>query len=924
MSGGDQSQPSDRRLACGCAAASRLPAPWTIGGLLRDLAAHGHHPAIIAFDEGGIETWDRGNLADKALHLAWGLRQNGVGRGAPVALHAPNSPVWIVAALAILAAGGVLVPVDDLADPAQLEAALASSGARLIFTTARHLEASGDILRAHGASAILVDETAPSGHAAASWLSLARGQAVDLPVPADNEPAVLSWTSGTTGSPKAFLLSHRNIACNVEALQELATIGPGDRALLPLPLHHAYPFVVGLLSTLTLGTAIVFPGGTTGPLLMSALREGQVTAVIGVPRLYDALLAAIEARVETRNRMVHLAWRALLGLTIFVRQSIGFRPGRFLFAAVRRGVGPRLRLMASGGARLEKETEERLEALGWTVLSGYGLAETASLFTANRPNDRRFGSAGRPLADGEIRIAHPDDQGTGEIELRGSSVTKGYLDNPEANRATFTPDGWFRTGDLGFVDRDGFLFVTGRAKEILVLGGGKKVIPEDLERVYGSAAEITEIVVLEEKGALVALVRPDRVELRGRGATNLRDGIRVILTETAQNLPSYQRLSGFALTDQPFPRTRLGKYRRFLLPALYAQAVAGGARRAAHALSPEDAALLRDPTAAAIWSLLRQRYPDQTIDLDVNLSLDLNLDSFGWMELTIVLEDRLGVLLSETDIAGIETIRDLLRLSIERRTQARARPREEPSIALDIERWLAPTGVFLTVLGVALYGLNRLVMRGLFRLRVTGIERLPATGPFLITPNHVSDLDGMAIAAVLPWSRFRHVYWAGDILRLFANPFARLFSRAMHLFPVDAKHPGAVLETASRVLASGNVQVWFPEGWRSPDGRLQRFLPGIGQLLLRSGAPAVPAHIGGAFAALPRGRRIPKLCRITVAFGRPEPVEALRAAGTGRTDEERIADALHQRVSALGGVSGTLAAAVVPDPAAGRTGSIQR
>ena len=141
----------------------------------------------------------------------------------------------------------------------------------------------------------------------------------------------------------------------------------------------------------------------------------------------------------------------------------------------------------------------------------------------------------------------------------------GYIDNPSANAETFTSDGWFRTGDLGYLDRDGFLFVTGRAKEVIVLGGGKKVNPEDLERIYGSAPEIREIAILEDNGALVALVRPDSVKLRARGAMNIRDGARVVLAETALDLPSYQRLSGFALTHRLLPRTRLGKYRRFLL-----------------------------------------------------------------------------------------------------------------------------------------------------------------------------------------------------------------------------------------------------------------------------------------------------------------------------------------------------------------------
>lgn len=594
----------------------------------------------------------------------------------------------------------------------------------------------------------------------------------------------------------------------------------------------------------------------------------------------------------------------MLGSAIRLQQWTGLHLGRLVFTPVRQRVAPKLRLLVSGGAPLEKKIEEELEALGWTVLTGYGLAETASLFTGNRPGERRVGSAGRPLADGEIRIAKPDGDGIGEIELRGSSITKGYLNNPEANSTGFSADGWFRTGDLGFVDRAGFLFVTGRAKETLVLGGGKKVSPDELERIYGDAPEIAEIAVLEDKGALVALVRPDPAKLFKRGATNLRDGIRVILGERAQRLPSYQRLSGFALTSQPLPRTQLGKYRRFLLPQLYDEALAGGSPRTLQPPTPEDEALLQSPVVALVWHILRQRFPHQPLDLDTVLSLDLNLDSFGWMELAIILHDTAGVSLSDADLGQIQTIRDLLRLSTERHIgAARDVGSSAPAIVPASEHWLAPTGPLLTVLGFALYALNRLLVRGLFRLRVVGIELLPLTGPFAITPNHVSYLDALAVAAALSWSRSRHTYWAGDAQRFFPNPLGRVFCRAVHLFPVDAMHPGAALDTARRVLQAGNMLVWFPEGWRSPDGRLQHFLPGIGQILLRSQAPAVPTYIGGTFAALPRGRNIPRFRQLTVTFGEPLPVTSLCTAGTGSTDEERVADGLHQRLAALIGPS---------------------
>src|SRR5262249_9477811 len=161
------------------------------------------------------------------------------------------------------------------------------------------------------------------------------------------------------------------------------------------------------------GTAIVLPGGTTGPMLVRAMRDAEVTVIIGVPRLYDAIWAALETRVATRGRAVRFFWRALLQSANFVQRSLGLRLGRLLFAPVRRGIAPHLRLLVSGGSRLEKETEDHLETLGWTVLSGYGLAETASLFTGNRPEARRPGSVGRPLSDGKIRIANPDEEEVG-------------------------------------------------------------------------------------------------------------------------------------------------------------------------------------------------------------------------------------------------------------------------------------------------------------------------------------------------------------------------------------------------------------------------------------------------------------------------------------------------------------------------------
>lgn len=862
---------------------------WNVVALLQEVAARGQHPAVAVCDTDGLTICGSETLARRAIAVAHSLLQRQMNRGEPIALWAPNSSDWVATALGIMASGAVLVPVDDLIDEEQLAAMLRWNGVRRVFSSAHHIAAAADMLRALGVIAEAVEQQSGAD----------RTSFDGLPIPGAEDAAILSWTSGTTGAPKGFLLSYRNIGTNVAALTELQIVRRDDRVLLPLPLHHAYPFVVGMLTPLAIGAPLVLPADTTGPAITHALRVGQITTIVGVPRLYEAILGAIHARISSHGRLLRCAWWLLMRASVRVQRGTGARTGVLWFAGVRHSIAPHLRLLVSGGAKLAADTAERLEALGWTVLSGYGLAETASLFTGNLPEDRCLASAGKPLADGEIRITAPDQEGFGEIELRGSSITKGYLNNPEANRTSFTSDGWFRTGDLGFVDRRGFLHVTGRSKEVLVLGGGKKANPEDLELYYSATPQIREIAILEHEGRLVALVQPDPARVRAMGTLNLREGIRVALAERAQGLPGWQHLSGFALTDHPLPRTRLGKYRRFLLPELYQRALVGGAQREPRQLTAEDHILLQDPTANAVWALLQDRYPGQILDPDVNLSLELNVDSFTWMELTITLQDRYGIQLSEPDISAIETIRDLLRCCAPKALQT---SKSKPTIGVDEDQiglWLTPTGPMLTLLGLLLYGANWLIMRGLFRLRVSGIENLPQGGAFVIAPNHASYLDPFAIAAALPLARARHVYWAAFVTLLFSTGLRRLFSRAAHVFPVDERRPDRAIATATQALRAHKAVVWFPEGWRSPDGELQRFLPGIGEVLLRSDSTVIPSYICGTFAAWPRGRQLPRLRQLSVRFGRPERADTLRVAGEEGTAEEVVAAALRQRVLAI-------------------------
>ena len=873
---------------------------WSVQGLLTEMAARGAHPAVTMVEGESIQTQSYAEIAEQARRLAFGLIAEGTRPGESIVIYAPNSPQWIIVALSAGACGAMLAPIDDALAEADAAAIIADSDARIVFTTSAHYFALKSFA-VGSARSYLLDGASDASEEAGSWQNLLQADPVPLPSVESASALCLSYTSGTTGAPKAIVLSCDNIGVNVLAIADEGEVGPKDRILLPLPLHHSYPLVIGLLTTLTVGATLVLPEGVAGPQLVRASRLAGATVLIGVPRLYEVLLAAIESRVAATGQLPKVAFNWGLGLALRARRAMGVNIGQFVFRPLRAQVGPELRLFVCGGAKLDADVNRELDALGWTVFAGYGLAETASVFTTNARGRTRIGSAGKPIGDGEMRIAEADENGIGEILLRGSNITSGYRNNPEATKAAFTPDGWFRTGDLGYIDAEGYLYVTGRAKEMIVLGGGKKVFPEPLERIYAASAFIREIALLERDGDLVALVRPDVDAIKAIGVTLIEDPIRVWLSQAAQRLPPYQRLSGFVIVEQPLPRTRLGKYRRFLLPQLYERALAKETRAGPSPLSEADRAFLAEPTAASVWALLQKRCGDRPLALDANLAFDLSIDSFDWMEIALELDHSLGVQLTSDVIAGLRTVRELIVAvtGLAERGGSEGKTTERRALSEEEAAWLRPTGPIVNIVAMTGQALDKLALRWGFALRVDGIERLPTQGPFAVTPNHTSELDAFAIAAALPTRLFRRTYWGGDDQRMFSTAPMRLFSRVSHVFPVDERAPMVAVAAATAILARGDILIWFPEGWVSPDGRLQRFRPGIGKLLTDVSVPIVPAYIRGTFEALPRGQRWPRRRPIRVVFGDPVTADTLEAAGGGDSREERIAHALRDKVAAL-------------------------
>jgi len=868
----------------------------TLTELAASFAERGEAPAIHVFTSNGGEIVSYAALHERVRRTAAALSARGIAPGDRVLLCAPNGPDWVAAYFAIVSIGAIAVPVDDQVGREQLVGIVRHAAPRYAFTTRKHVDelaAGPSALDAYhligaGSATSLDALELPDSSVAASLDERTAGVRPE-------QTASLLYTSGTTGTPKAVPLTHRNLVSDARALIEARLIGPRDRVLMPLPLHHTYPFTVGMLLVLGLGARMVIPSGVTGPEITGAAKVSEATAMLGVPSLYEAVWQSIDARVKAGGPRRERLFRRMLSLSRRLTRLTGMPIGRLLFRSVHAAVGPKLRILGCGGAKLDPRLADNLESLGWTVLTGYGLTETSPVLTFNSLRKRRLGTEGRPIPGVEIRIDRDPEAPHGEILARGPNVFAGYWQNDDATRSAFTADGWFRTGDLGFVDDAGFLHIVGRSKEVIVLPDGKNIFPEEVEQCYAMPL-LREIGIFERNGALVALAVPDEDEVRRRGGLGVLRLLKEEIETRAADLPPYQRIVDFRVVREPLPRTRLGKIRRHLLPELFENADKRTLEEAPIELDEADRALIEaTPTTRAVWEWLKERYPDRALGLDMSPQLDLQIDSLGWVGLTLELEQRFGVSLPAAAVSRVLSLRDLM--TEVRRAETEAGTTPAPAEATAPPRQRLP----MRAIGALLYAVNRLLVRTLYRLDVEGADRLPADRCLTITPNHLSYLDPLVIAAALPGGVLRETYWAGWVGVMYAGPISRFVSRATRVFPVDPDQDLAgAIGTARALLDRGSSVVWFPEGRRSPTGELLPFRPGVGVLLKESNCLVVPARISGTYEAWPPRRRRPRIGgALRVVFGEPVSIDTLRTEGTGDTDELKIVDALERRVAAL-------------------------
>ena len=865
--------------------------------------------------------------SERAVGIGQYLSSIGIIKADRVAIFSENCPEWGMSYLGIVSIGAVAVPLDAQYTKDEVENLLRDSEGKAIFTSPTLLPTVKEASQGLNIKIIRLDEPLPENPPSPPFSKV--GIIVN-----DNDLASLLYTSGTTGVPKGVMLTHGNLLSNADAIIESGIVAHDDHVLGILPLHHSYPFMVCFLVPIIAGGRVTYLNSLKGPDIVKTIREEGITIVVGVPQLFALMRKGILGKIDALSGLTAFITRGLFVVSREIRKRTGINIGKVVFKKVHREFGSTFRFFASGGARLDPAVLYDMEGLGFTIFEGYGLTETSPVTTFNLPGRKKAGSVGKVINQVEVRIENPDQAGVGEVLIKGPNVMKGYYKRPDLTAEViksgsgFTPGrtrgagaseersdarasdetgGWFHSGDLGYLDKEGFLFITGRSKEVIVLSSGKNIYPEDVESHYLQSPYLKEICVIGipdpghpgSFGGIKALIFPNLEKLSADGIANISEQIRWQIEKFSASLSSYKRISGFSILKEPLPRTHLGKIRRFMVR----DEEVGAGLKPAPTLSDEDQRLMESDTAKVVLHALAS-ITDKRISVNSNLELDLGIDSLGRVELMAALETGLGVLIPQSFASEVATVKDVILKTTEYTVgasgvEALKRPvswgdilRKSPSEDM-IERIGLKRGVISNASVRAAAWSFYLLARLFLRLEVRGIENVPPDGGCIVAPNHASYIDGFLMAGVLR-NRLPMLFAVG-----FRGLFqGRLMSRAArwgHIMRIDADSGlSESLQVSSYILREGAALCVFPEGGRSVDGRILPFKKGVGILAKELNVAMIPTYIEGTLDVLPRGAWIPRLKKVTVTFGRP-----LTTGDIQGLDYQQIADRLRERVVAL-------------------------
>ena len=498
-------------------------------------------------------------------------------KGKRIAIISENRYEWEVAYLAVCCGTGIVVPLDKALPEGEIESLITRSEAEAIFYSQKYdsvmakIQKDGNTKLKYFISMELEENDfnkfSQKVITKKGYELVEGGNREFIDAQINNEEMnIMLFTSGTTNVSKAVMLSHKNICTNILDIGKSFDINETDRFLSFLPLHHTFECTVGYLYPVSKGSAIIFSKGVRH--ISDELKNYKITAMIVVPVLaektYDKIMKSIEqkGKLKTVNKATKIS-NALLKVGIDVRKK--------LFKEIHEGLGGHLRIMVAGGAPFDAEKEKGFWNLGLNVLQGYGLTETSPVIAAELPHQKKLGTIGKKMPSVEVKIDEPDENGVGELIVKGDSVMLGYYNNDEANEECFTKDGWFRTGDLARIDKEGYIYISGRKKFVIVLKNGKNVYPEEIETLILKNELISECMVFglpAQDGDVTISVKvvPNKQVIETNYKDNTEEEIKEIIwnwiKEVNKTMPKYKYVKKLILSDEELIKTTTLKIKR--------------------------------------------------------------------------------------------------------------------------------------------------------------------------------------------------------------------------------------------------------------------------------------------------------------------------------------------------------------------------
>jgi long-chain acyl-CoA synthetase len=839
----------------------------SVAGFLGEFHRHAGECAYIQKKGYRVERWSYGRVLSAAVDFAKSLEGLGIGCGDRILLWGENCAEWVAAFFGCALRGVVVVPMDDGSAIGFAMRVFEQVHAKLLVASAARIHECAD--RGFSVNGWDLGDLGHAGSLRDSWEEPATGR---------DDILEIVFTSGTTADPKGVVITHGNVVANIAPLErEMQGYLKYERFVHPvrflnlLPLSHVFGQFLGMFLPPLLAGTVIFQKELKPSAVINTLRRERVSVLVSVPRVLQSLQQKIARDLEDRGQTAAFHARfAAAKDKHFVRRW-------WMFRSVRRQLGWKFWAFISGGAALDRDTEEFWGRLGYAVIQGYGLTETTSLISVNHPFKLGKGSIGKVLPGREVKLS-PD----GEILVRGAGVARGYWDAGGAH-ALSDGQGWYRTGDVGALDDAGNLYFKGRKKETIVTPNGTNVYPEDLEAALRQQPEVKDCVVvgIDRGGNAEACA----VVILGQGGD-----VESAVKRANESLAEYQRMRMWMEWPQKdFPRTSTQKPRRNVIAAAVR-----------NRMQQPEANLVANasPLGDLITRISGRSAP--ALRPEASLDSDLGLSSLDRVELLSALEDRYQVDLSETRFSTVRTVGDLEKM---------LRGESAPSAGYHYPSWTLhwPT-TWLRLL--AHYLLMRPAVFLLGWPRVEGREHLRGVnGPLLIVSNHIGDVDVGFILAALPF-RLRNRVAAGaggealEALRMPAPErgwFRSIYDRLrwllgvslLNLFPLP-REAGfrRSFAYAGEAVDRGYSVLVFPEGRHTTTGVTNPFRAGIGLLAQNLGVPVLPMRIDGLFEIKRAGKRCAAPGKIRVRIGRPIRLET-------SSEPEKTAGDLHKAVLEL-------------------------